>query len=295
MAHTARTTRITRSAHLRRTLRREVPGTVGLLADPADFAAMTAYPTFPFDDPADHDGYLRLMHDLLKSRTARGVHTTIALFDPEDYLDFCEEDALDPDSPTARTRFTAALCATGTAVPYEGQQMDTLVPLLVDATVRQATWEYATLLLAGLGPCADCGADIGHSAFERAGRVLERLLAGAGPGALHLVVSVPAEAEQLVAALRPDGPDRDRTDFLTVLAAGIGLQRPGGVVLRRTAAGEPDRLHGWRLDRGTLLPISAAEVFNAYCTDADTGDLLPPEPGVEYCPGYPVDEGGPHH
>ncbi|MCB5165218.1 hypothetical protein LG634_10300 [Streptomyces bambusae] len=293
MAHTARPVHTT--ARLRRTLDREVPGTVGLLTDPADFAAMTAYDTFPFHDPADHDAYLHAVHGLLHARTARGRHTDVALFDPEDYLDFCTHHTLDPDTPEARTRFTAGLAATGTAVPFEGQPLDTLVPLLVDESVRQTTWEYATLLLAGLGPCADCGTDIGHSAFTRADRILDRLLDGAGPGDHHLVVSVPADADQLVAALHSGAPPRTRAEFVTVLAAGLGLQRTGGLVLRRSTEGAPDRLHGWRLDHGALLPISAAEVFNAYCTDADTGDLLAPEPGVEYCPGYPVDEPDPHH
>ncbi|MGW7189831.1 hypothetical protein ACWGIP_11865, partial [Streptomyces sp. NPDC054838] len=57
----------------------------------------------------------------------------------------------------------------------------------------------------------------------------------------------------------------------------------------------PDRVHGWRLDRGRLVALSAAAVFNAYCTDADTGEPVAPEPGVEYCPGYEVDEPDPHH
>ena len=74
MAHTDTT--------MRRTLRREAPSTVGLLADAQDFAAMRHYRTFTFDD---HTVYLQQVESLLKTLTAQGVHTTVALFDPEDF------------------------------------------------------------------------------------------------------------------------------------------------------------------------------------------------------------------
>ncbi|MGW6710465.1 hypothetical protein ACWGDE_37010 [Streptomyces sp. NPDC054956] len=284
----------------RRTLRREVPSTVGLLADAGDFAAMRRYRSFAFDD---HRDYLEQVERLLHSLAAQGIHTTVALFDPEDYGEFCRRQGLDPDTPGSRTRFTAELAGAGGSLPYAGQPIDELVPLLVDEAVRQATWEYATTLLAGVGSCADCGQDIGAASFERAADALKHLVDRAGPGHHHLVCSVPAEEEQLLAVLHADaaaqGPPRiegrEGLDFVTVLAAGLALGGPGGVVLRSTAEGVRDRVHGWRLDRGRLVPLSAAAVFNAYCTDADTGEPVAPEPGVEYCPGYEVDEPGPHH
>ncbi|MER7764599.1 hypothetical protein [Streptomyces sp. NPDC097619] len=288
------TTHTQHSARLRRTLRREVPGTVGLLTDPRDFAAMTGYRSFPFRDE-DWPSYLGHLDGLLKSLRGQGLHTTVTLFDPDDYAAWCTETGADPDTPAARTRFTAHLAATGTALPYTGEPLDTLLPRLVDAAVRQATWEYATLLLAGLGPCAECGADIGADALDRAGLLLDGLLTGAGPGHHHLVCSVPAEREQLVAPHHTGGGARSRLEFLSVLAAGIALDRPGGVVLRTSGEGGPDRVHGWRLTDGALTPLTAAEVFDAYCTDADSGDLLPPEPGVTYCAGFPVADPGPRH
>lgn len=284
----------------RRTLRREVPSTVGLLADAGDFAAMRGYRSFTFDD---HRDYLDHVDRLLRSLAAQGIHTTVALFDPEEYAGYCADHGLDPDTPGARTRFTAELSGGTGGLPYAGQPIDELVPLLVDAAVRQATWEYATSLLAGVGNCADCGEDIGTASFGRAAAALRRLVDRAGPGHHHLVCSVPAQDEQLVAVLHadtgPGGPPRvdgrDGLDFVTVLAAGLALGGPGGLVLRSTADGDRDHVHGWRLDRGRLVPLSAAAVFNAYCTDADTGDPVAPEPGVEYCPGFEVDEPGPHH
>ncbi|MEU9087151.1 hypothetical protein [Streptomyces sp. NPDC048357] len=289
----------------RRTLRREVPSTLGLLADAGDFAAMCGYRSFTFDHPADYAEYLRHVDGLLRSLAARGIHTTVALFDPDAYAEYCGEHALDPDTAETRTRFTAELAGGSAVLPYTGQPVDEIVPLIIDEAVRQATWEYATTLLAGIGRCADCGEDIGHASFDRATDALKRLVAGAGPGHHHFVCSIPTEAEQLVAVLHadttgdPDTPPRiearEGLDFVTVLAAGLAQGGPGGLVVRSTTEGHRDRVHGWRLDRGRLTALSAAAVFNAYCTDADTGEPVAPESGVEYCPGYEVDAPGPHH
>ncbi|MGW7441697.1 hypothetical protein [Streptomyces sp. NPDC054849] len=295
----------TRTSDRRRTLRREVPSTVGLLADAGDFAAMRGYRSFTFDDHDDYTDYLHHVEGLLRSLAAQGIHTTVALFDPEEYAEYCGENGLDPDTAETRTRFTADLAGSGPVLPYTGQPIDELVPLLVDEAVRQATWEYATTLLAEVGRCADCGEDIGHASFDRATDALTRLVAGAGPGHHHFVCSIPTDTEQLVAVLHADTTDdpdtpprierRDGLDFVTVLAAGLALGGAGGLVVRSTTEGHRDRVHGWRLDRGRLTALSAAAVFNAYCTDADTGDPVAPEPGVEYCPGYDVDAPGPHH
>ncbi|MBW5486389.1 hypothetical protein GPJ59_32150 [Streptomyces bambusae] len=263
---------------------------------------MRGYRSFTFDD---HQDYLRQVDALLKSLAAQGIHTTVTLFDPDAYAAFCADHGLDPDTPTARTRFTAGLGGSSAGLPYTGQPIEELVPLLVDESVRQATWEYATMLLAGLGACADCGEDIGHASFERAGHLLTRLVERAGPGHHHMVCSVPTPDEQLIAVLHaeasgePEDPPRiegrDGLDFVTVLAAGIALGGPGGLVLRTTAPGAKDRVHGWRLAGGRLVALPAASVFDAYCTDADTGEPVAPEPGVDYCPGFEVDDPGPHH
>ncbi|MFF0747296.1 hypothetical protein ACFYVL_43635 [Streptomyces sp. NPDC004111] len=292
--------RSTRS--MRRDLRREVPGTVGLLVDEEDFAAMAGYRTFTFDD---HTVYLQQVDALLTALASEGLHTSVALFDPEEFAEFCTTTGLDPDRPETRARFTAEVAAHGACVPYTGQPLDSLVPLLVDEAVRKATWDCASLLLADLGNCAECGQDIGREAFERASHALVGLLQGAGPGAHHLVCSVPADEEQLLAVLHaavdehgvPELDEEEGAEFVTLLAAGMALERHGGVVLRTTRAGEPDRVHGWRLDHGDLAALTSGEVFNAYCTDAETGEPVAPESGVDYCAGYPVmnTPGSPHH
>ncbi|MFJ4471118.1 hypothetical protein ACIP2X_27065 [Streptomyces sp. NPDC089424] len=287
MAHTDRTT-------TRRVLHREVAGTIGLLTDEYDFRAMRRYRSFIFDD---HETYLRQVEALLKTRAAQGSHTTVALFDPQEYADFCEGRGLDPDLPSSRARFTAELAATGPTVPYEGQQLADLLPALVDEAVRQATWEYASTLLARVGACATCGEDIGGTAFDRASKLLVRILDTAPPGDRHLVCSVSGTPETLVAALHADraadGTSRldeaEALEFTTVLALGIATRSPGGLVMRTTAPATTDRVYGWRLRGGGLEPLTAGEVFDAYCTDVESGDLISPESGVDY--GVPPDLG----
>ncbi|OIK23106.1 hypothetical protein [Streptomyces malaysiense] len=281
MAHTDHRT-------MRSVLRREIAGTIGLLADEHDFRAMRRYRSFTFDD---HPTYLRQVEDVLESRAAYGGHTTLALFDPEDYAAYCAETGLDPDLPATRTRFTAEVAATGPTVPYDGGPLAALVPTLVDAAVRRATWEYATTLLTRLGPCPTCGEDIGRAAFTRASDLVVRILDTAPPGDRHLVCTVSGAPETLVSVLHGDEDAHGATrldeaealEFTSVLALGLATRSPGGLVLRTSAPGTADRVHGWRLRAGNLEPLTAAEVFDAYCTDAESGDLIAPEPGVDYC------------
>ncbi|MFH8563158.1 hypothetical protein [Streptomyces sp. NPDC017988] len=281
MAHTRHDT-------MRRALRREVAGTIGLLADEEDFAAMRRYRTFTFDD---HTTYLQQVEALLKTLASQGRHTTVALFDPEEYEAYCADAGLDPDASGSRSRFTAELASGGPTVPYEGQPLADLLPDLVDEAVRKATWEYATTVLARTGACATCGEDIGRAAFARASELITRALDTSGPGTRHLVCSVPCEAETLLAALHveidADGSalldETEALEVATVLAVGIATHRAAGMVLRCTAEGTRDRVQGWRMNGGRLQPLTAAEVFDAYCTDAISGELVAPESGVDYC------------
>lgn len=279
----------TQQQTMRRVLRREIAGTIGLLTDEQDFTAMRRrYRTFAFDD---HTSYLQQVETLLRTLASQGGHTTVALFDPEEYAEFCAEHGLDPDTAAGRTRFTAELAATGATLPYEGQTLDTLVPRLVDEAVRRTTWEYATTLLSRVGDCASCGEDIGRAAFLRASDLLVRVLQVSGPGERHLVCSVSTEPEPLTAVLRSDDDphgtphldEAEALEFTTVLALGIATRTAGGIVMRTSTPHGADRVHGWRLRGESLEPLTAGEVFDAYCTDAASGDPVPPEPGVDYC------------
>ncbi|GAA0491252.1 hypothetical protein ABZ951_31660 [Streptomyces sp. NPDC046215] len=298
MAHT-RNDGNRRRLTARRTLRREVPGTVAVLADERDFAAMRRYRTFTFDD---HAAYLRQVEGLLRARAAQGRHTSVTLFDPEGYEEFCSASHINPDAPASRTRYTAEIAAAGTKVTYEGQPLARLLPRLIEEVEQQATWECATGLLTGGGNCASCGEDIARAAFARATRALRRLIEAVGPGTHHLVCSVPADGTTpLVAVLHTDNSgdgllhlgETAALVFCTVLAAGIATDRPGGVVLRSTVPGQRDAVRGWTLRDGWLRPLTEAEVFAAYCTDAHTGEPVPPEPGVDYRAGLPLAEPGP--
>ncbi|OON71619.1 hypothetical protein [Streptomyces tsukubensis] len=282
MAHRKQTT-------MRGALRREITGTIALLTDEDDFSAMRRYRSFTFDD---HPTYLAEVEGLLKTLASQGKHTTVALFDPEEYAEFCTDTGIEPDAPDSRNRFTAALAATGATIPYGGQPLADLVPELVDEAVRHATVEFAGSLLTRAGDCASCGDDIGKAAFERASHLLVAVLHAAGPGAHHLVCSTTTEEETLLAALDTTTVTHDKfrideteaLEFATVLAAGIATTSPAGLVMRTSIPGSQDRVRGWRLRGEALHPLTASEVFDAYCTDADSGDLISPEPGVEYCP-----------
>ncbi|CAM5421198.1 hypothetical protein STENM36S_01912 [Streptomyces tendae] len=229
MAHTGQTDQT-----MRRVLRREIAGTIGLLTDEHDFRAMRRYRSFTFHD---HAAYLRQVEALLRARAAQGSHTTVALFDPEEYAAFCTAAGLEADAPASRARFTAELAAHGPTLPYEGQPLTDLLPALVDEAVRQATWEYTSSLLARLGSCATCGEDLGRAAFTRASRLLGRVLETAPPGSRHLVCSVSGHPEEtLVAALLVD-EDTDGTPHFDEAEA-LEFTSVPHVVQVRHAAGQ---------------------------------------------------------
>lgn len=279
--------------HGHQALRSEAPSTVGLLGDARDFAAMRAYRSFAFDN---HPHYLGQMENLLRDMASQGIHVFVGLFRPGEYAKYCAETGQDPDSALARTRYTADITAGGPTVSYAGQPLDDLVVQLTYETDRQATWERATDLLAQAGDCADCGQDLAQEAFGRASQALMGLVETAGPGRHHMVCSVPVDQAPLLAALHASRDDQEHihlteTDaliFCTVLAAGIVTETPGGVVLRSDTGTGTDQVRGWTLRDGWLQPLTEAEVFNAYCTDAQSGEPVPPEPGVEYCAGTPL-------
>lgn len=279
-----------------RALRREVPSVVALLAAEDDFAAMRRYASFGFDD---HARYLRRMEGLLRSLSSQGVHTTVALFDPVAYQEYCAHTRLDPDTPASRSRYTAEVASTGATVVYDGRPIDQLLPRLITVAEERATWEYASAVLARAGGCdgrEGCGGRIARAAFDSAAAALHAVLDAAGPGLHHLVCSVPVDGTPLAAVVHATAREGRPTRlaepgalvFRTVLACGIATGSPGGIVLRTSLAGAPDTVRGWALRDGWPRPLSEAEVFTAYCTDAQTGEPIPPEHGVEYRAGLPL-------
>lgn len=307
MAHTR-----SRKRSRRRTLHREAPSIVAVLTDESHFARMRGYCSFAFDD---HGSYLRQLEGQLRALAAQQVHARVALFDPVDFELFCQEERLDPDTPGSRARYVAEVATAGTTLPYRGQAMDQLLPQLRDAHTCRLTWQAGAEVLARAGSCARCGTDIGKAAFDRAVHALTLVLEAAGRGTHHLVASVAVPGTPLVTAL-----DARRTShgavrahesatlaLTTALAAGFATSSHGGLVLRTdavrdgTAGGGPgagpparDVVRGWSLDTGRcwLRPLSAAEVFTAYCTDPATREPVPPEPGVDHAPGFDLPHPG---
>lgn len=280
-----------RTARVRRALRRETPSTVAVVAEEAGFARMRGYPSFlPF---GDHRRYLRYVEDLLRSLAAQGVPARVALFDPDDYAAFCDQEGIDPDTPDARARYTAEV-ATANALPYNGEPLPRLLSHLRGAAQRRRTWETAVTLLVDASPDPVRGPAL----FQRAVQALAALATAAGPGDHHLVCSVAPRGTSLVATLRlPRTPERaawldhpDAEVVCALLAAAFATGGPGGVVLRTTGAGASggDVLRGWQVAEDWLRPLSEAEIFNAYCTHPATGEPIPPEPGAEYRAGDPL-------
>lgn len=71
--------------------------------------------------------------------------------------------------------------------------------------------------------------------------------------------------------------ETEALEFTTVLALAIATHSAGGLVMRTSAPGTSDRVYGWRLRGDGLQPLTAAEVFDAYCTNTESGDIVSPE------------------
>ncbi|UWE09804.1 hypothetical protein [Actinacidiphila bryophytorum] len=278
----------------RRALRREAPTVVGLLLDDHDFAAMTRYPSFPF---RDYGLYLQHLDGLLRSLHAQGTSITVTLFDPEHYADHCADTLRAPDTPDSRTHYTAAVTTAGPAVRYTRQPLALLRTQLAQEADRRATWDRASDILTAAGQCPDCEDAVAYCAFDLASHTLLRIVEAAGPGSHHLVCSLPIDAgDSLLATAHitadPDGElhlsDSEALVLCTVMAAARVSVRPGGLVLRTTDDQGRDTVYGWSLHPEGPRPLTEAEVFNAYCTDPDTGDPVPPEAGVRYRAGLPL-------
>ncbi|MGW2304464.1 hypothetical protein [Streptomyces sp. NPDC001809] len=123
--------------------------------------------------------------------------------------------------------------------------------------------------------------------FQRAAALLTGFLGAAGDG-WHVLVAVTAEKENPLrvavqfhnegeaTALAPG--DACEAMMTLIRAASTG----GGVVMRTNLADETSQVRGWKLKEFYARPLSAAEISHAYCTDAETGEPIAPEEGVEY-------------
>lgn len=281
-----------------RLLRAETPSTVAVLTTAQDFDAMRGYRTFTFDDYA---AYLAHVQTLLRSLDGQGVHARVAPFDPDRFADFCACGRIEPDASASRTRYTAEVASHGPCLTYEGQDCDRLLPLLRTWRTRDTSWREAARILGEHRAAPGVSGLTEESALLTAGLALEALLAALGPGTHHMVCSVAGPGTPLVAALQAEGGVTGRYGddepavplFRAVLAAGLAAASPGGLVTRTTpprrgGVGRPETVRGWCLHGGWLAPLTEGQVFSAYCTHAETGEPIPPEPDVEYAAGLPL-------
>ncbi|MFD3543159.1 hypothetical protein ACFWUQ_27190 [Streptomyces sp. NPDC058662] len=123
--------------------------------------------------------------------------------------------------------------------------------------------------------------------IQRAAALFMGFLDAAGDGCHVLVVAASANGDSLGMAVpfhsKGETTDLDPDDALEAmkiltLAASVG----GGAVMRTNFADETSRVRGWKLVEFYAKPLNAAEIFNAYCMDARTGEVIAPELGVEY-------------
>lgn len=135
--------------------------------------------------------------------------------------------------------------------------------------------------------------------LQRAVTAVSRLLAVVGPGEHHIVGSLGlhdvAAAHVEVVLLGPATLISHTPTDVKALATLLGrafsnpAEVQGGLIVRTKAMGRRSEcVRGWHVRDGWLLPLSAFEVFSAYCTDAATGEPLSPEPDVQYNAGLPI-------
>lgn len=135
--------------------------------------------------------------------------------------------------------------------------------------------------------------------FQQDGRTIIRaVLAGAGDGHHHITVTTEFGSATVVADVRGDSAHlgtahlgTDHPALLVWMHLGVAqaTQTAAGITLRSTTDTDSE-VRAWLLATdGDIHPRSEADVFAAYCTDADPGDPIAPEHGVRYCSAYPLE------
>jgi hypothetical protein len=131
----------------------------------------------------------------------------------------------------------------------------------------------------------------------RADELMLAVAGPCGPGSTSILT-----VNEMSTSITLDGDGHPDVELPNVAAAFRYLldhEGQAGVLLRTFTdtvaftgpSGRPiplKELRGWLMRDRRLLPLPAAEVFAAHCTDADTGEPLPPERGVAYRDAWPV-------
>jgi hypothetical protein len=146
-------------------------------------------------------------------------------------------------------------------------------------------------LVAAIADVADDGNAVDR-AREDGRTIIRAILAGAGDGHHHITVASRFGSAVVVADVQGDTArlDTDHPALLAWLHLGAAQETGtgAGITLRSVTDGGA-AVQAWMLAAdGEIHPQSEAEVFAAYCTDADTGEPIAPEHAVRYCDAFPL-------
>ena len=298
------------SHHAPRTAPRSRRAPSAVLADEQDFARH-ARATAPSPSTTTAR-YLRQMEALLRTLASQGVpHHRQPSSTRRTTRNTAPDTASTPTRPDSRTRYTAEVATHRRHRRRTRASRSTELAPATSSTKPTARRPGSTppTLLARVGACADCGEDIGrrrlrprHPGPPAAPRRARRRHATTSSAASRPETRPSWRSSTPPAATAP-GPSstsprpsllhrpRRRLRHCAPPAASSPAPpppRPTGHHRR------PRPRHGPRLDPAATAwprPLTAAEVFAAYCTDADTGEpdptrarrrLLPPA-----CPSHP--------
>ncbi|WP_017582307.1 hypothetical protein [Nocardiopsis valliformis] len=113
------------------------------------------------------------------------------------------------------------------------------------------------------------------------------------PGDRYILTLHTRHAMSTALDRRGEGFDVEHPEVVERLYTALTAEAPAAVIVRtftnRLSHTLPDgtaipvkRVLGWRLGGGSITPVDEAEMFNAHCVDAASGEPIPPERGVEY-------------
>lgn len=119
-------------------------------------------------------------------------------------------------------------------------------------------------------------------------QIFEVLLEKAGSGIHHLTLTVEGDGGTAFADFSfAQGEfgflasEESGLSFCELFAVAVSGEYPGGLVMR-TQDQEGESVRGWKIDRSEPQPVTGAEIFDAYCHHPATGEISPPEPGLDY-------------
>ncbi|GGX93825.1 hypothetical protein [Streptomyces fructofermentans] len=143
--------------------------------------------------------------------------------------------------------------------------------------------------------------------FETAAQAFGALLDALGPGHHHLLCSAytPLGSFASASTTIECTPDQDHVDadyegwlMFCHLLAQTSIAFRGATIFTRTyTTTSTSVLRGWSVTNGWPHPMTANDVYTAYCIDPATGEPTPPEPDTDYQAGTPLTtaSGGTRH